>query len=235
MVVFFDIGNCIYDPYRTFRRTLQRMEREALADRILDRYGVYPDQPGRQDDWLKAFGFTGGEIETYYQIFFHEPVFHCGIPEVFAQLRRRGAHLGFISDGHFDTQVEKLRAWGLADRFDPDLRFIGSTSADRGRAPGVYAEGIQLPGSKHEVETFRFIGELVRRFYGIGAPGCTMVGDHYVRDALHPTLAGWRGVWFVPNEPARRTRDDESTPAEADIPEIDDLRRLVSIVYPDEA
>ncbi len=229
MVVFFDIGNCLYDPYRTFRQTLAALGRAELAEKILDRYGAYPDQPGRHDPWLRLFGFGRAEIESYYQRFFHEPVFHRGSPEILDRLRARGARLGILSDGHFDTQVGKLRAWGLSDRFDPRMVFIGSSEDDLTRTPGIYPEGVQLPQTKCRLETFHAISTRVRELCDVAPGDCWMVGDDFVRDALHPVRAGWHGIWFAANEPARRTRPREAVPET--IPEIDDLALMEHLVY----
>ncbi len=233
-VVFFDIGNCLYDPYRTFRRTLDALGRSELAEAILARWGVYPDQPGRHDPWLRMCGFSDGEIAEYFRRFFHEPVFHAGSPAILDRLRARGARLGVISDGHFDTQVGKLRAWGLSDRFDPRVVFIGSSQADLTRPPGDYAEGVQLPATKHDLATFHTASARAHELYGVAPAGCWMVGDDYVRDALQPTRAGWRGVWFVPNEPARRSGPPPGGPEDAGaaVPVIDDLALMEGLVYP---
>jgi FMN phosphatase YigB (HAD superfamily) len=228
MVVFFDIGNCLYDPYQTFRRTLAALGRAEAAETLLARFGAYPDQPGRHDPWLRLCGFSRAEIEAYYHSFFHEPVFHRGSPEILDRLRARGARLGIISDGHFDTQVGKLRAWGLSDRFDPRVVFIGSLPDDLTRTPGDYPEGVQLPPTKRRLETFHTISARVRELYGAAPGDCWMVGDDFVRDALHPIRAGWHGVWFAANDPARRTRPAEAIP-EA-VPEIDDLALMEGLV-----
>lgn len=230
MVVFFDIGNCLYDPYETFRRTLAALGRSETAESLLARMGAYPDQPGRHDAWLRLCGFSRAEIETYYHRFFHEPAWHRGSPEILTRLRARGAHLGIISDGHFDTQVGKLRAWGLAAQFDPQMVFIGSSAADLTRTPGDYPEGVQLPLTKRRLETFHTVCARARELYGAKPEDCWMVGDDFVRDALHPIRAGWHGVWFAVNEPARRTRPPEDVP-EA-VPLIDDLARMEELVYP---
>jgi FMN phosphatase YigB (HAD superfamily) len=233
-MVFFDIGNCLYDPYRTFQRTLAALGRPELADTILARFGVYPDQPGRHDPWLQQCGFSRAEIGEYFRRFFHEPVYHAGSPAILDRMRARGAHLGIISDGHFGTQVGKLRAWGLSDRFDPRVVFIGSSQDDLTRTPGDYPEGVQLPGTKRQLVTFHTISARARELYGVVPENCWMVGDDYVRDALHPMQTGWRGVWFVPNEPARRTRPPLGDPADTGevVPTIDDLARLEGLVYP---
>jgi len=231
VVVFFDIGNCLYDPYLTFRQTLAALGRAEVAEKILAHYGAYPDQPGRHDPWLRLFGFGRAEIESYYQRFFHEPVFHRGSPEILDRLRARGVHLGIISDGHFDTQVGKLRAWGLSDRFDPRVVFIGSSPDDLTRTPGDYREGVQLPETKRRLETFHTISARARELYDAAPGDCWMVGDDFVRDALHPVRAGWHGVWFTPNEPARRTRPVEGAPEK--IPEIDDLAQMEGLVCGD--
>ncbi len=229
-IVFFDIGNCLYDPYRTFARALMHVAHANLADPILQRFGAYPDQPGRHDPMLAAFGLTPAEISAYFREFIEHPVYHAGSPEVLDRLRARGARLGVISDGHFDTQVAKLAAWGLADTFAPELTFIGCSASDRTREPGDYNDGVLLPATKREIATFHMISDRVRHLLGAEPDACCMVGDDFVRDAHHPVQAGWQGVWFVPNEPARRTLPDAAGAAK--IPWIEDLLQLEDLVYP---
>ena len=146
------------------------------------------------------------------------------------RLRERGARLGLISDGHFETQIGKLQAWNLSDRFAREIVYIGSLPQDQGRTPGLYPEGIQLEGTKHQLATYHAITERVGRLYGAGAADCVMVGDDYTRHAWHPVQAGWRGVWFVGNEAAQRTRPPEA--ADDAVPCIRDLAELEEIVYP---
>jgi len=222
VIVFFDIGNCLYDPYRTFRRTLTTLGYPELADEVLERFGAYPDQPGRHDRYLTRFGFMPEQTRRYYREFIHHPILHEGVPQVLDQLRERAIRLGIISDGHFDTQVAKLQAWGIADRFDAEHTFIGSTPTDLTRAPGDYPEGVQLPGTKHDLDTFRVISERV----GEPAAACAMVGDDYVRDALNPQRAGWRGIWCTPNEEARATKPEGME----EVPQIASLLELPTVV-----
>jgi FMN phosphatase YigB (HAD superfamily) len=219
VIVFFDIGNCLYDPWRTFRRTLRALGRARLADEILARGGLYADQPGRHDAWLRAAGLTAEEIAEYFRRFIHEPVLHAGARETLERLRERGARLGIVSDGDFATQLLKLEAWGLRPFFAPELTFI-TASASAGR-PG----GVALAGSKREAGTFRTI--LARA--GAAPPECWMIGDDYVRDALRPVQAGMRAVWFAPNEPARLTRPRNV--ADPRIIRIASLRRLIDVVF----
>ncbi len=230
MIVFFDIGNCLYDPYSTFRQTVEALGRGAVAEKMLTEIGTYPDQPGRHDAMLETFGFTKEEIEAYFQQFTHHPVFHAGVPELLKELHENGVKLGVISDGHFDTQVSKLEAWGLSQYLDAEMVFIGSLPEDQGRAPGVYPKGTQLKGSKHQVETFHQIVKALQERMDIEPAECLMVGDDFVRDALHPIEAGWKGVWFVPNPQAASTMpDDEDASQVPTIVNLIDLKSYVSL------
>ena len=232
MLVFFDIGNCLYDPYRTFKRTIAALGHGAAADEMLAKIGTYPDQPGRHDPLLRALGMSAAEIDGYFHEFIHHPVFHAGSPEILDRLREMGVHVGVISDGDFDTQIQKLRAWGVADRFSPEMVFIGSSPENRGRAPGFYPKGVQLEGSKHEVATFRTIAHLMEDLHGVAPQDCWMVGDDFVRDALHPREAGWRAVWFVPNPQAAGTLPEGADPES--VPQIIDLTEVARMVAPQE-
>ncbi|MFC1572660.1 HAD family hydrolase [Candidatus Eisenbacteria bacterium] len=230
VVVLFDIGNCLYDPWRTFPRTMEAIGRADLISPILERFGVYPDQPGRHDKLLQAFGMSAEEMAAYYHVFFHHPVFHRGVPEVLDRLRDKGAHLGVVSDGHFDTQLGKLEAWGLAAKFEPELTFIGSLETDLTRRPGTYDRGIQLEATKHDIATFQTILAHIEKFCGAAAQSCFMVGDDFTRDALHPTRAGLNGVWCVANEQARNTQ-----PPDADVEavqQIESLTQMEAIIFP---
>ncbi len=228
MIVFFDIGNCLYDPYSTFRRTIEMLGHGDLAERMLAENGTYPDQPGRHDAMLTAFGLSDDEVEAYFREFTRHPVFHPGIPELLAELRARGVQIGVISDGHFDTQVSKLETWGLLQYIDANMVFIGSLPEDRGRAPGVYPKGTQLEGSKRDVATFRNIFKSITERMDIEPGQCLMVGDDYIRDALHPIAAGWKGVWFVPNPQAANTMPDDEEASQ--VPTIVNLNELKSFL-----
>ncbi len=226
MVVLFDIGNCLYDPHATFRGALARIGKADQAARILSAFGTYLDQPGRQDDLLRQLGFSHAEVRAYFDAFIGHPALHAGVPDVLDRLRASGASLGVVSDGHFDTQIAKLKAWGLTARFDAHLIFIGSTDVTRARIPGDYPDGTQLAGSKREADTFTFIRARIRERPGDGF----MVGDDFVRDALNPTKAGLRGIWFVPNEQAERTLPAGADPAS--VTRITHLTQLEDLVFP---
>ena len=55
-----------------------------------------------------------------------------------------------------------------------------------------------------------------------------MVGDDFVRDALHPIEAGWKGVWFVPNSQAASTLPDDEDKSK--VPTIVNLNELTSFL-----
>lgn len=232
MIVFFDIGNCLYDPYRTFRRSIAAVGRDDVADKMLAEVGTYPDQPGRHDPMLQAYGLTPGEIETYFREFTNNPVYHLGSPDILTRLRERGVQLGVLSDGHFDTQIGKLQAWGVSDLIDAAMIFIGSGPDEHGRAPGVYPRGTQLAGTKYDVETFHTVFKSVGERLDIAPDQCVMVGDDYVRDALHAIEAGWKGIWFVPNQQAANTLPQDG--AVTEVPKIVDLNELDRLLFPEE-
>lgn len=82
--------------------------------------------------------------------------------------------LGMVTNGIPDVQRTKIKATGLAERFDA---IVISGEVGQGKPePGIYHHALQL--------------------MGVTPDEAIMVGDNYRRDVLGPQELGIRGVWI---------------------------------------
>jgi HAD superfamily hydrolase (TIGR01549 family) len=144
-------------------------------------------------------------FENHWQVHFaDQAVVAQGAIELIDMFRARGLKIGLISNGSGHNQRRKLKAAGLADRFDVTL--ISGEIAICKPDPAIFLLALRMLDASHTQAVF--------------------LGDHPAYDVQGARSVGMRAVWIAGDQ----TWPESLTAPEMSVREIGDLVAKVDLV-----
>ncbi|XEC97220.1 HAD family hydrolase [Paenibacillus tarimensis] len=200
--IFFDLDDTLYDQLKPFRDALitvmPELERRGIvmerlfqkvrhySDRLWDRYceGKLTLAEVRSGRIIRAFEEFGVDVDETRALqiqadYEREQTRIRPFPELescFSVLKSRGFHIGVITNGPVEHQLNKLKTLNLSGQFERDRVFVSD------------AIGIAKPNP----ELFRSVNERT----GTSAEHCYHIGDSWINDIEASYRAGWHSIWL---------------------------------------